>query len=134
MTLKKLAAFAALVVVATPTLALDPTSPAAGNATMFYVSIPLDYSLTKKQQQWSAGLQLQGKREYQAVNIDSTMLNFLPMGGLEAKWVIAGVVAAGAAAAVASKDKSTSSSLQQQAAASPAPTPPTCPPVSSCGR
>ena len=134
MALKKLAAFAALVALATPTLAADPFNPAAGNSTMFYVSIPLDYSLSKKQQQWSAGLQLQGKREYQAVNIDSSMLNFLPMGGIEAKWVVAGVVAVGAAAAVASKDKSTSSSIQQQQAANPAPTPVTCPPVSSCGR
>jgi len=125
MTLKKLAAFAALVAVATPTLALDPKDT-VGTSTMFYISIPLDYSLTRKQQEWSAGLQLQGGREYSAVNIDSKMLNFLPMGGLEAKWIVAGVVAVGAAAAVASKDKGTTSQLQQQNAVS-AQQPQNCP-------
>jgi type II secretory pathway pseudopilin PulG len=42
--------------------------------------------------------------------------SFSPLGGIEAKWIIAGVVAAGAAVAVASKDKSTSSSYQEQQA------------------
>jgi hypothetical protein len=112
MALKKLAAVAAMVAIATPSLAFDVKD--AGTSTMFYISIPLDYSLSKKEQQWAAGLQLQGKREYQAVNLDSRMLNFLPLGGLEAKWIIAGVVAAGAAVAVGSKDKGTTSSLQAQ--------------------
>ena len=112
MALKKLAAIAAMVAVATPGLAFETKD--AGTSTMFYVSIPLDYNLSKKEQQWSAGLQLQGRREYQAVMLDSRMFNFLPMGGLEAKWIIAGVVAAGAAFAVGSKDKSTTSSLQTQ--------------------
>jgi hypothetical protein len=112
MALKKLAAVAAMVAVATPSLAFDTRD--TGTSTMFYISIPFDYSLTKKEQQWSAGLQLQGKREYQAVNLDSRMLNFLPLGGLEAKWIIAGVVATGAAVAVGSKDKGTTSSLQAQ--------------------
>jgi hypothetical protein len=112
MALKKLGAVAAQGAVAPPSLAFDVKDN--GASTMFYISIPLDHSLTKKEQQWSAGLQLQGKREYQAVNLDSRMLNFLPMGGLEAKWIIAGVVAAGAAVAVGSKDKGTTSSLQAQ--------------------
>jgi hypothetical protein len=112
MAFKKLAAVAVMVAVATPSLAFDVKD--AGTSTMFYISIPLDYSLSKKEQQWAAGLQLQGKREYQAVNLDSRMLNFLPLGGLEAKWIIAGVVAAGAAVAVGSKDKGTTSSLQAQ--------------------
>ena len=124
MALKKLAAIAALVAVATPSLAFDTRDQ--GSSTMFYISIPLDYSLTRKQQEWSAGLQLQGKRDYQAVNLDSKMLNFLPMGGLEAKWIVAGVVAVGAAAAVASKDKGTTSQLQQQNAVS-AQQPQNCP-------
>lgn len=114
MALRKLAAIAAMVAVATPSLAFD-TKESQGASTMFYISIPFDFNMTKKEQkQWSAGLQLQGKREYQAVNLDSTMFNFLPMGGLEAKWIIAGVVAVGAAAAAGSKDKGTTSSLQAQ--------------------
>ena len=112
MAFKKLAAVAVMVAVATPSLAFEVKD--AGTSTMFYISIPLDYSLSKKEQQWGAGLQLQGKRDYQAVNLDSRMLNFLPLGGLDAKWIIAGVVAAGAAVAVGSKDKGTTSSLQAQ--------------------
>lgn len=112
MALKKLAAVAALVAVATPSLAFDVKD--TGPSTMFYVSIPLDYSLARKDRELAYGLQLQGKREYQAVNIDSKMLNFLPAGGLEAKWIIAGVVAAGAAVALGSKDKATTSNLQTQ--------------------
>jgi hypothetical protein len=111
MALKKLAAIAALVAVATPSLAFDVKD--TGPSTLFYVSIPLD-SLARKDRELAYGLQLQGKREYQAVNIDSKMLNFLPMGGLEAKWIIAGVVAAGTAVAIASKDKGTTSNLQTQ--------------------
>jgi hypothetical protein len=96
---------------------------------MFYVSIPLDFGLTRKEQHWAAGLQLQGKREYQVVNVDSRMFNFLPMGGVEAKWIIAGVVAAGATVAVGGKDKSTAAKLDslqaahQQSIASGAPCP-----------
>jgi hypothetical protein len=114
MTLKKLAAIAALVAVATPSFAFD-MKDASPTSTMFYVSIPLDNSVARKDREWAYGLQLQGKRDFQAVNIDSKMLSFLPLGGLEAKWIIAGVVAAGAAVAVGSKDKgSTASNLQQQ--------------------
>ena len=115
MALKKLAAAAAMLAVATSSFAFDTKD--AGTSTMFYVSIPLDSNLTRKEQHWAAGLQLQGKREYQVVNLDSRMFNFLPMGGLEAKWIIAGVVAAGATAAVGGKDKSTTSKLQSQQAA-----------------
>jgi hypothetical protein len=114
MTLKKLAAIAALVAVATPSLAFDVKD--TGASTMFYISIPLDNSVARKDREWAYGLQLQGKRDYQAVNIDSKMLSFLPLGGLEAKWIIAGVVATGAAVAVGSKDKGTSSNLQTQQA------------------
>jgi hypothetical protein len=114
MTLKKLAVFAAFIAVATPSLAFDTKDQ--GASTMFYVSIPLDSGLSKKQQHWNAGLQLHGKHEYQAVNIDSQMLGFAPLGGIEAKWVIAGVVAVGAAAAIAHKDKGSSSHMQEQQA------------------
>lgn len=112
MALTKWAALAALMAVASPSLAFDLKD--SGASTMFYISIPLDSSVARKDREWAYGLQLQGKREYQAVNIDSKMLSFLPMGGLEAKWIIAGVVAAGAAVAVSSKDKGTTSNLQTQ--------------------
>ena len=111
MSFKKVVAVAAMLA-ATPSLAFD--SRQTGASTMFYISIPLDYRVSKKEPQWSAGLQLQGKHEYQAVQLDSTMFNFLPTGGLEAKWIIAGVVAAGAALALGSKSKSTTQTLQAQ--------------------
>ena len=135
MALKKLAAIAALVAVATPSLAFDVKD--TGPSTMFYISIPLDNAVARKDREWAYGLQLQGKREYAAVNIDSKMLNFLPLGGLEAKWIIAGVVATGAAVAIGSKDKGTSSSLQsqaqqQQAAQAAQAAQNTCPVVASC--
>ena len=108
---KQLAAFAALVCVATPSAAFDHLSqPQQG--IKFYFSIPLD-ARNAKQQTMSAGFAIQGKREYETVRIDSGMINNFIGGGIEAKWIIAGVVAAGAAVAVASKDKSTSTSQQQ---------------------
>ena len=113
MVLKKLAAAAAMLAIATPTPAFDAAE--TGASTMFYISIPLDFRLSRKeQQQWTAGMQLQGKRDYQAVRIDSTMLNAFSLNDIDAKWIIAGLVAAGAAAAIGSKDKSTTSNLQQQ--------------------
>jgi hypothetical protein len=63
------------------------------------------------------GFSVRGRNDYQALTIDSRMFNnFSALGGIEAKWIVAGVVAAGAAVAVASKDKSTSSSYQQSQA------------------
>jgi hypothetical protein len=113
MALKKLAAAAALLALATPTLAFDAGE--AGASTLFYISIPLDFQLSRKErQQWTAGLQLQGKRDYQTVRIDSSMLNYYSLNDIDAKWMIAGLVAAGAAVAIGSKDKSTTSNLQQQ--------------------
>jgi hypothetical protein len=113
MALKKLAVAAAILAIATPSLAFDATE--AGASTMFYISIPLDFRLSRKeQQQWTAGLQLQGKRDYQAIRIDTRMLNYFSLNDVDAKWIIAGMVAAGAAVAIGSKDKSTTSNLQQQ--------------------
>jgi hypothetical protein len=112
MVLKKLAAAAVMLAIATPSVAFDAGE--AGASTMFYISIPLDYRLSRKEQQWSAGMQLQGKRDYPAIRIDSTMLNFMSLNDIDAKWIIAGLVAVGAAAAIGGKDKSTTSNLQQQ--------------------
>jgi hypothetical protein len=113
MALRKLAAAAALAALATPSAAFD-VREAGASTTIFYISIPLDYSLSRKDQQWTAGLLLQGKRSYQAINIDSSVLNFVSDGGVDGKWVVAGLVALGAAAAISKKDRRTSETLQQQ--------------------
>jgi hypothetical protein len=110
MALRKLAAAAALAALATPSAAFDVRE--AGASTMFYISIPLDSALSRKGQQWSAGLQLQGK--YQAFTLDSSLLNFVSDGSVDGKWIIAGLVAVGAAAAISQKDRRTSETLQQQ--------------------
>jgi hypothetical protein len=113
MALKKLAAAAAMLAIATPSPAFDAAE--TGASTMFYVSIPLDFQLSRKErQQWTAGMQLQGKRDYQAIRIDSTMLNAFSLNDIDAKWMIAGLVATGAAVAIGSKDKKTTDNLQQQ--------------------
>ena len=112
MALRKFAAAAALAAFATPGAAFDVRE--AGASTMFYISIPLDFGLSRKEQRWTAGLQLQGKRAYQAVNIDSSLLNFVSGGEVDGKWIVAGLVAVGAAAAIGRKDKGTSQTLQQE--------------------
>jgi hypothetical protein len=62
------------------------------------------------------GLQFQGFRPYQSVQVDYQSLKLLPaaIAGLEAKYIVAGAVALGAAVAVAKKDKGTSQTMQQQ--------------------
>jgi hypothetical protein len=106
----QLAALAALVFVSTPCVAFDLKQPSPG--VMFYFSLPLDARNTKEQAV-AFGLSFQGKRQYETVNLDSRMFNFME-SGIEAKWIVAGVVAAGALVAVGSRDKSRSSSYQQQ--------------------
>jgi hypothetical protein len=131
MVLKKLAATAALLAFVTPSVAFDAGE--AGASTMFYISIPLDFRLPPREREWTAGLLLQGKRDYQAVRIDSTMLKYWSLNDIDAKWILAGLVAAGAAAAIGGKDKATTSNLQQQqtqqqqAAPQPCPKPPSDP-------
>jgi len=113
MALKKLAAAAVMLAFATPTPALDAGE--TGASTMFYISIPLDFRLSRKErEQWSAGMLLQGKRDYQAIRLDSTMLNYFSLNDIDAKYIIAGLVAVGAAVAIGSKDKGTTSQLQSQ--------------------
>jgi hypothetical protein len=61
---------------------------------------------------------VQGKRQEQTYNFDSRLFNNFLGSGIEAKWIIAGVVAAGAAVAVGSKSKTQSNNeqlTQQQA-------------------
>ena len=110
---KQLAALGALLIAAaTPSLAFEPRETQSAT-TMFYVSLPLD-GQTRKEKQFVWGMQLQGKHEYEAVNLDSRMLNFMGMEAATAKWVLAGAVAAGAAVAVARKDKRTQQQYNQQ--------------------
>src|SRR5687767_5759765 len=105
---KRIAALGALLIVATPSFALEPRE-APTTSTMFYVSVPLD-GLTRKQKEPVWGMQLQGKHEYQAVNLDSRLLNFTGLEAATVKWVAAGAVAAAAAIAVARKDRHTQNS------------------------
>jgi hypothetical protein len=111
MATKQTAALAALILISTPCAAFE-TTEISSPGMKFYISLPLD-ARNVKERLPVYGLQFQGKRQYETVNVDSRMLNFSGTG-IEAKWIIAGVVAAGAAVAVASKDKKTSTSYQQQ--------------------
>jgi hypothetical protein len=112
MVFRKLAAAAALLAAVTPAAAFDPGEQSA--LTMFYISIPLDLRASRKEAPWSVGLQIQGRRDYQAIRIDSTMLNAFSLNDIDAKWMVAGLVTVGAAAAVGAKDKKTTNQLQQQ--------------------
>jgi hypothetical protein len=98
---------------------------------LYFVSIPLD-GITRKDNEPVVGFALQGNRAYQAVRFDSRMMNFLGTG-LEAKWLLAGAVAAGGAVAVSRKDKSVTQQQRQQAQqqAQQPPAPP-CPKVPAC--
>jgi len=110
----QLAALAALVLVSTPCVAFELKEPSPG--IMFYYSLPLD-ARNAKERSPALGIALRGKHDYQALTIDTRMINsFSALGGIEAKWIVGGVVAVVAALAVASKDKSTSTSYQQQQA------------------
>lgn len=117
MFMKQIAAVGAAIMVAMPAAASDLNQSAPGM--MFFVSVPLD-AKTPKQQMPALGLSFQGERAYQRVVVDTRMfqaadrLGFGPLAGIEAKWIIAGVVAAGAGVAVASKDKKTTDTHQQQ--------------------
>jgi hypothetical protein len=108
----QVAALAALVLVSTPCVAFELNNPSPGM--MFYVSLPLD-ARNAKERSPAFGLSFQGKRQYETVNLDSRMFNFTGTG-VEAKWIVGGVVAVVAALAVGRKDKSTSTSYQQQQA------------------
>ena len=108
----QLALAATLICMASPGAAFDNLSQQAQGVT-FYIALPLEARLPK-QEAFSAGLMVQGKRQEHSFYVDSKLFNHFLGSGLEAKWIIAGVVAAGAAVAVASKSKSTSQSYQEQ--------------------
>jgi len=129
---KHLAALAAAMAVSAPAAAFDDLRD-TGPSTMFYLSIPLD-ARTAKEQRPAFGLQVQGQRAYETVRIDSRMFSFLPLGGLELKWVVVGGVAVAAAVAAGSKDKAQEQQFQQaqqqqaqqQQQQQPEPCPQTC--------
>ena len=109
----QLALAATLIGIAGPGAAFDNISQ-QGQGVTFYIALPLEARLPK-QEAFSAGLMVQGKRQEQSFYVDSTLFNHFLGSGLEAKWIIAGVVAAGAAVAVASKGKSPSPTQEQSA-------------------
>ena len=139
----KLAALTALAFTATPSVAFDGLTPQQAPGMKFYISVPFDVQGTgSRKQALGYGLQLQGQRAYETVNIDNRMMNSFLGGGLEAKLLIGGLVAAGAVAAVASKDKDTTASYDAAKAeqkkkagggstgggTEPCPVTPNCPP------
>ncbi|HYI87929.1 MAG TPA: hypothetical protein VEX61_12615 [Burkholderiales bacterium] len=115
---KHIAALAALILISFPAAAFNDGPTQQTQGITFFVALPLDARDVKQQTLYS-GLAIQGKRPHETVRVDSRMfndtrtVNFFGTG-IEAKWIVAGVVAAGAVAAVASKDKSTTQSYQQQ--------------------
>jgi hypothetical protein len=96
------AAFAAALAACAPAAAQELRD--AGASTMLYVSFPLG-GTTASEQAPAFGLMLQGRRRYETVVLDSRMFRFLPLGGLEVKWLVAGAVAVAAGAAVATRNK-----------------------------
>ena len=117
------AAAAAATLFAAPAFSQELVTP----MTKFFVSIPLD-ATTKKDFAPNFGLQLQGSRPYQTIQVDYQTFKFVPgvIAAMEIKYIVAGAVAIGAAAAVAHKDKGTSQSFQQQQQAQKDACPTTC--------
>jgi hypothetical protein len=113
MTITKYATAAAILLGATASaIAADsPTSPEA--TVMYYMRVPTDGS-SRQEREPIVGFQLQGKRDYQVVNMDTRMLKLFDGGILEAKVLIIGAVAAGAAVVASTKSKSETSQNQQQ--------------------
>jgi len=114
----KAALAGALICVTAPCAAFDSISQLSqSQGVTFYISVPLD-APRARDRTFGAGLLVQGKRQEQTYNFDSRLFNNFLGSGIEAKWIIAGVVAAGAAVAVGSKSKTQSNNeqlTQQQA-------------------
>lgn len=119
MRLKHAAAFAALIAACAPGMAFDFGDQ--GASTVFYISVPLDARLPAKERAPAFGLRLQGKREYQALDIDSRRLRLLGLDDVEPKWIVAGLVALAATLAITRKDKSIEESQQSAPPAQPCP-------------
>lgn len=113
MGVRQVAALAAALAMCTPALASDLGDIGPSPSTMFYVSIPLD-AQSPKEQMPVFGLALQGRRQYETLRLDTRMLGVMPLGGIEAKWLIVGGVAVAAAVAVGKKDKDREQYYQEQ--------------------
>jgi hypothetical protein len=109
---RRLSLLAALLLAISPSGFAQELRPGVPSV-LYYVSFPLD-GVTHNDREPLIGFAFQGSHAYQVVRFDSRVLNFLEEGGFEAKWLIAGAVAAGAAVAVAGKDKSVTQQQQQQ--------------------
>jgi hypothetical protein len=115
---KHIAALAALILISFPAAAFNDGPTQQTQGITFFVAIPLDARHVKEESLYS-GLAIQGKRAHENVRIDSRMfhdtrtVNFFGTG-IEVKWIIAGVVAAGAVAVVATKEKATTTANEQQ--------------------
>jgi hypothetical protein len=136
MATRQVAALVALLCAATPGLALEPAN--TGSSTMFYMSVPLG-ARSVKEQMPAFGLSIQGRNQQQLLNVDTRTFNFLPLGGIEAKWLVAGGVAVLAALAAGRKDKGQQAEFeaaqQQQAQAQAQAKAEDCPPViNPCGK
>ena len=117
------AAAAAATLIAAPAFSQELRAP----MTTFFVAIPLDAS-SHKEFTPNFGLQFQGMKPYQSVQVDYQTFKFLPaaLAAMEVKYIVAGAVAVGAAVAVAHKDKKTTSSFAQQQADQKAACPTDC--------
>lgn len=111
----KLAALTALAFSATPSVAFDGLTLQQAPGVKFYISVPFDAPAGKKQA-FGYGLQFQGERAYETVNLDNRLMASFLGGGLEAKLLIGGLVAAGAVAATAKKDKGTDAAYSEEKA------------------
>jgi len=111
---RQVAVLVAALFVATPSLA-DPYDAITTPMTKFYVSIPLGAS-SAKERSLTYGIAMQGSRPYETINIDNRLVNnfFGPLASIEAKWVIAGALAAGGAYAVSRKNDNRSQTYSNQ--------------------
>ena len=128
---RQLAIAAALLGIAIPGHAFDTRDEA--QSVMFYYAIPLDAKAKKERTPW-LGMQLNGKRDYQAYSMDAPLFRLEEGGATAANLLVVGGVALGAVVLVASRGKSAQQQVQQQQEAqaarqpsSPAPCPQTCP-------
>jgi hypothetical protein len=138
MATKQLAAFAALILASTACAAFDLKEHQTSGISFFY-SIPLD-GRTSKEQAPNLGLTLRGNREHQVINVDTRMLgintrglsNGFLGGGIEAKWIVTGVLATGVMVAIAAKDQQPQGNSGGSATDGGGSTPPPCPVTGTC--
>lgn len=113
MSLKRLAACAALACVSLPTQAWDYREQDQPH-TFVFMRIHLD-GRSQKEQMPIWGLAVRGKREYQVLSFDTQMMaRFAEFGFVESKIIMIGAVAAAGALAVAGAGSSSAASQQQQ--------------------